>query len=547
MILKASQRGGAKQLGLHLLKTDDNEHIELHEIRGFVSDDLIGALKEAYAVSRGTKCKQFMFSVSLNPPQLEDVGIDLFEQTIDRIEEVNGLSGQPRVIVFHEKEGRRHGHAVWSRIDADEMKAINLPFFKTKLREISRSLYMEHDWVMPRGLMDSEARDPRNYDLAEHQQAKRMGLDARDLKAEMQECWAVSDSRAAFEHALSERGMILAKGDRRGHVAVTHEGEVLSIARYIGKKAKEVTAKIGEPKDLLSVNDAKVQMAHDMSRAFNRHLDEARAKHSVRAAELEEQRLAMREDHQTERAKLDEAQKERWARETQERQDRFNKGMRGLWDRLTGRHAALKQQNEQEAYAALIRDREQRDSIVAAQLHERRSLQTQILKTRQETTRLLSTLHQEQQRYEPQRPEPVQDDKSPRRRSKIPVEPTVRAVSEPKPQEAQKPKTHLVPPPESVPERAAQQRVRRQEHASTPVQKPAPEPLPVQQTEEPPPPVQDHFERVKGPRNNAATPNRQDGDRGPSSSPTPEDRLQALRHDTDNQPAPPEKGPERER
>jgi len=38
---------------------------------------------------------------------------------------------------------------------------------------------------MPRGLMDSEARDPRNYDLAEHQQAKRMGLNARDLKAEL--------------------------------------------------------------------------------------------------------------------------------------------------------------------------------------------------------------------------------------------------------------------------------------------------------------------------------------------------------------------------
>ena len=51
MILKASQRGGAKQLGVHLQRMDDNEHVEIHEIRGFVSDDLIGALKEAYAVS----------------------------------------------------------------------------------------------------------------------------------------------------------------------------------------------------------------------------------------------------------------------------------------------------------------------------------------------------------------------------------------------------------------------------------------------------------------------------------------------------------------
>ena len=53
MIINASQRGGAKQLAQHLLRTDENEHVEVHEIRGFVSDDVTGALKEAYAVSKG--------------------------------------------------------------------------------------------------------------------------------------------------------------------------------------------------------------------------------------------------------------------------------------------------------------------------------------------------------------------------------------------------------------------------------------------------------------------------------------------------------------
>jgi hypothetical protein len=44
MILKGSQRGGAAQLARHLLKTIENEHVELYEVRGFVSDDLPGAL-----------------------------------------------------------------------------------------------------------------------------------------------------------------------------------------------------------------------------------------------------------------------------------------------------------------------------------------------------------------------------------------------------------------------------------------------------------------------------------------------------------------------
>ena len=75
MILKASQRGGAKQLGLHLLKMTENERVEIHEVRGFISDDVMDAMHEAYAVSRGTKCRQFLFSVSLNPPETENVRI----------------------------------------------------------------------------------------------------------------------------------------------------------------------------------------------------------------------------------------------------------------------------------------------------------------------------------------------------------------------------------------------------------------------------------------------------------------------------------------
>lgn len=57
MILKGSQRGGARQLATHLLRTDENDHVEVVSLRGFVSGDLRGALREAEAVARGTRCK----------------------------------------------------------------------------------------------------------------------------------------------------------------------------------------------------------------------------------------------------------------------------------------------------------------------------------------------------------------------------------------------------------------------------------------------------------------------------------------------------------
>ncbi|MEQ4617191.1 MAG: hypothetical protein ABN482_04005 [Corticimicrobacter sp.] len=82
MILKGSQRGGASQLAAHLLNTRDNEHIEVHDLRGFSADDLHGAFREIKAASRDTRAKQFLFSLSLNPPPREQVTIAAFEATL---------------------------------------------------------------------------------------------------------------------------------------------------------------------------------------------------------------------------------------------------------------------------------------------------------------------------------------------------------------------------------------------------------------------------------------------------------------------------------
>lgn len=39
MILKGSQRGNAAQLAKHLTNMRDNEHVDLHELRGFMNED----------------------------------------------------------------------------------------------------------------------------------------------------------------------------------------------------------------------------------------------------------------------------------------------------------------------------------------------------------------------------------------------------------------------------------------------------------------------------------------------------------------------------
>lgn len=400
MILKGSQRSGARQLAVHLLNERDNEHVEVHEIRGFASDDLISAFREAEAVSRGTRAKQFLFSLSLSPPLREKVSIEQFERAVDAAERKLGLDGQPRAVVFHEKEGRRHAHVVWSRIDVEQMKAINLPHFKRRLQEVSRELYREHGWTMPRGLVASRERDPLNFTRAEWEQAKTAKQDPKALKAIFQQCWAASDSGKAYAQALAERGYTLAAGDRRAVVAVDFRGQVYAVAKWTGLRTKEVRSKLDQLKELPSVEQAKAASAARMTealRGFIAETEKARQKH---AATLAMQREQLVQRQRTERADLTTALEKRWAKENVERAARLNKGVRGLWDRLTGRRAQQNRENEGQALTALHRDRREKDGLIERHLQERETLHMLARQQKQTHSRDVEQLHRDIAAYQ---------------------------------------------------------------------------------------------------------------------------------------------------
>ena len=399
MIIKASQRSGGKQLGLHLLKTEENEHVELHEISGFVSNSLVGAMNEGYAMARGTKCEQYLFSVSLSPPQNESVQVEVFEKAISDIEERLGLKGQPRAIVFHEKGGRRHCHAVWSRIDAETMKAKELPFFKKKLQEISKQLFLENGWGIPKGFLDKGLRDPRTFNLAEWQQAKRTGINPKDIKEAAQSCWSRSDGLRSFERAMEEKGLFLAKGDKRGHVAITVEGEVFAVSRLLDVKSKDVIAKLGNSDNLKSVTETKAFISKEITEKLSPIIKEAKRMAANQMRPLNEQREKMKILHQTERQKLDVGQRQRHEIETKKRANRIRKGFMGIWDKLTGEYSKIKKQNEMEAFFSLNRDRNQRHDLVNAQLKERQILQSKIMEVRTRHTKMILDLYRHAAHY----------------------------------------------------------------------------------------------------------------------------------------------------
>jgi hypothetical protein len=372
MILEGNQRGGARNLALHLLK-DENDHVDVHELRGFVSDRLLPALNEAYAVSRGTRAKKFLFSLSLNPPPGEEVSTEKFMDAINRAEAKLKLDGQARAIVFHHKHGRRHCHAVWSRIDPARMKAIHLSHTKLKLMDLSRELYFEHGWKMPAGFIRGPERDSNNFTLAEWQRAKRLGFDPLKIKNTIKDCWVASADKAEFQQLLAGKGLVLATGDRP-YLVVDQYCQVYAIPRAINQPVKIVRDRLGDTDKVQKLEKAREAVASAMqAKISTQHATRDTAIHA-RLEKIEVQQAAFKDRHKHELETLSVQQTERLKVETLARQARFNKGWKGLFDRVTGRRRKTEQQNELEYKRCQSRDAAEKDALLFEHVAQNRKL-----------------------------------------------------------------------------------------------------------------------------------------------------------------------------
>jgi hypothetical protein len=281
VIISGIQTGNTRWLARHLQNTVDNETVELAEVSGTVAADIDGALAEMDALCAGTQAREGVYAAFINPPQ--PLTREQFMRAIALIAERLGLTGQPRIVLFHVKNGRHHCHVVWSRIDIERMKAIHLSHDRQKLRKCAQLLAAEFGLPLPDGLKNNRGAerfaDPeraKRPTRAEKAQAKSSGISPEERRAAITEAWHRSDSAGSFQNSLEELGYLLARGDSRAFVVVDLAGDVHSLARQIdGAKTKDVAKKLeGVNLSLLpSAQKAKILMlqraaaAQDAARA----------------------------------------------------------------------------------------------------------------------------------------------------------------------------------------------------------------------------------------------------------------------------------------
>lgn len=321
MIISGLQTGNTRWLARHLQNTADNETIELAEVSGTIATDIDGALTEMDALCAGTRAKESVYAAFINPPR--PLARAQFMRVLELMEERLGLSGQPRIVLFHVKNGRHHCHVVWSRIDIERMKAIHLGHDRQKLRKCAQELAFEFGLTLPLGL--AEDRGPARFDdpartkartRADKERAKTSGITPEERRAAVTEAWRMSDDGLSLQASLEERGYLLARGDRRSYVVVDLACDVHSLPRQIeGAKTRDVAAKLQNlPVALLPTAErAKILMAQRAAAlrdAAREHLKKDAAAEEARnrllraqrtrklAVDLQWQKIKLRQMHE---------------------------------------------------------------------------------------------------------------------------------------------------------------------------------------------------------------------------------------------------------
>lgn len=305
MIIGGLQTGNTRWLAAHLQNAADNESIDLVEVTGTIARDIDGALEEFDAYTLGTRATEGVYACFINPP--EPLTRQQYAQALAHIEMRLGLEGQPRIVVFHVKNGREHCHVVWSRIDTRAMKAIQLSHDRQKLRRCARELAAAFGLELPPGLANDRGAarwdEPPQPTRAEKAIEAASGLSREERRALITQCYRLTDSAQSFQNALEAAGFMLARGDKRVFVVVDMAGDVHSLARQIdGAKTSDVRKKLeGLTLSLLPpVERARVLM---LQRAAAQQ--EALRETAKKEAETEEARQRLAAIQRKRRAALD--------------------------------------------------------------------------------------------------------------------------------------------------------------------------------------------------------------------------------------------------
>jgi hypothetical protein len=272
IVIKTVSHGGAENIGLHLLKTKDNERIRSDQKpENFVlrCEELLAAAFAA--ASRGMKSKQPLIHTSISPGR--ELTDDEWTRTWDAFEYEFRLIGQPFLSVRHVKERSNgskveHEHRVYPGVDL--ITGLNINLRKNFRRQEKIERILEHDFGMSlvkgrfnkfvadslaikrsdvvatmtiSGLLDGGPAIAQKTSW-ESEQEKRTGVSLQETRVTIAQAFLNFESQQGFVENLEKAGFTLRKGSKVA-IVVGSDGAIYPLLRSLNKSGigVKITAK----------------------------------------------------------------------------------------------------------------------------------------------------------------------------------------------------------------------------------------------------------------------------------------------------------------
>jgi Relaxase/Mobilisation nuclease domain len=262
VIISGGSRCAWRYWARHLTRTDENERVHVAEIKGLMVETVPDALREMRLMALGSRATNFLYHADINPREDEHLTDRQWDQAVDTLERNLGLEDHPRVVVEHEKLGRVHRHVMWLRVDPATMTVVSDSHDWSKHQATSRELERAFQLEPVTGVIGHDGkRRPRRPKNHETKRGLETGIKPEHVAAELTALWKQADTGQAFAAAITDRGYILARGDR-GYAVIDQAGTTHSLARRIdGARKADITARMADVDlaALPSVEEARTQ------------------------------------------------------------------------------------------------------------------------------------------------------------------------------------------------------------------------------------------------------------------------------------------------
>jgi len=259
----------------HYLHGPENERITVREVRGLATKDPDEALQMLEILAKGTRCQRPVYSAKINPETDRIWNKDEIRRAVDLLEENLGLTGHPRAVVEHKKDGRIHFHVLWSRFHPDGGPAMNMGHDYAVHQKTQRQLEKE---LKLRPMMAKG----RDFKKSEVEWARRYGFDIFVLKKQITHDFHRCKTGQEFMAALKEKGVVLCRGHKSQFVLILPWGQHKALSSMIhGRPTKAILRRalidielsrlptVSEAEALVKVNLPKVKRRPWQSRRIN--------------------------------------------------------------------------------------------------------------------------------------------------------------------------------------------------------------------------------------------------------------------------------------